>query len=50
MWSQKFEALAVRGDGRVVLHFAGQTDQVANLVVGANGTRSGMLPWSTAAT
>ena len=46
VWNQKFESLEKR-DGRFVLHFAGQPDQMADLVIGANGTRSKVRAYVT---
>ena len=39
-WGQAFEGLTEQADGRFTLHFAGQPDQVADVVIGANGGRS----------
>lgn len=49
VWGQEFEALEGR-DGRFLLHFAGQPDRVADLVVGANGTRSKVRAYVTGTT
>lgn len=49
VWNQQFEALELRA-GRVVLHFAGQPDRVADLVIGANGTRSKVRAYVTGTT
>ncbi|MGI4872965.1 MAG: FAD-dependent oxidoreductase [Janthinobacterium lividum] len=40
VWGQQFENLAELPDGRFALHFAGQPEQVADVIVGANGGRS----------
>lgn len=46
VWNQHFQALEAQGE-RFVLHFAGQPDRVADLVVGANGTRSAVRAYVT---
>ena len=47
VWGQQFESLDERADGRLVLHFAGQPAQVADVVVGANGGRSRVRHYAT---
>jgi len=46
VWDQNFQALEEQG-GRFVLRFAGQPDRVADLVVGASGTRSKVRAYVT---
>ena len=46
VWGQHFQGLEAH-DGRLVLRFAGQPDRVADLVVGANGTRSKVRAYVT---
>ncbi len=46
VWDQNFQALEPR-DGRFVLHFAGQPDGVADVVIGASGTRSRVRAYVT---
>jgi len=48
IWNQNFQALEEQ-DGRFILQFAGQPDQVADLVIGASGGRSKVRPYVTAA-
>jgi 2-polyprenyl-6-methoxyphenol hydroxylase-like FAD-dependent oxidoreductase len=43
-WGQEFEALGEE-DGRFRLRFAGQSDQLADVVIGANGGRSKVRPY-----
>ena len=46
VWNQKFERLE-KQDGSYRLHFAGQPDREADLVIGANGTRSKVRDYVT---
>lgn len=49
-WGHHFQALEQRGDGRFQLHFAGRpAPAVADVVVGANGSRSRVRPYVTSA-
>lgn len=48
LWNHAFQGLDER-DGRFHLHFAGQPDQVADVVVGANGGRSKVRSYVTGA-
>lgn len=47
VWNQAFQGLTEQADGRFTLHFAGQPDQVADLVIGANGGRSKVRQYIT---
>lgn len=47
VWGQAFEGLDEQADGRFVLRFAGQPDQVADIVIGANGGRSKVRQYLT---
>ena len=47
VWGQAFAGLAERADGRFTLHFADQPDQVADVVIGANGGRSKVRQYIT---
>ncbi|RZK61790.1 MAG: FAD-dependent monooxygenase [Hymenobacter sp.] len=46
-WGQHFQALEKLPGNRFLLRFAGQPDQVADVVVGANGGRSRVRPYVT---
>lgn len=47
VWGQHFQGLEKQPDGRFRLHYAGQPDQVADVVIGANGGRSRVRPYVT---
>ena len=47
VWGQSFQSLEKQPDGRFLLHFAGQPDQVVDIVIGANGGRSRVRPYVT---
>lgn len=47
VWGQAFQGLTEQADGRFTLHFAGQPDQVADVVIGANGGRSKVRQYLT---
>lgn len=43
VWDQNFRGLTAR-DGRFALHFAGRPDRLADVVIGADGSRSKVRP------
>lgn len=49
VWDQNFQSMEEQ-NGRFVLHFAGQSTRVADVVIGANGTRSKVRAYVTGTT